>query len=70
MASIIVPLVMAGSIALIGLLAFVNVRQRKSEIGILRAIGLTTGIGVLVSLLLAPTALILLAPRATQGEET
>ena len=41
MASIIVPLVMAGSVALIGLLAFMNVRQRQSEIGILRAIGLT-----------------------------
>jgi len=35
-----IPLVIIGSTALIGLMAFNNVRERKSEIGILRAIGL------------------------------
>ena len=39
-ASILVPLVVIGCGAWIGLLAFGNVRQRSSEIGILRAIGL------------------------------
>lgn len=41
MAMLIVPVVLAASIALVGLLAFVNARQRQPEIGILRAIGLT-----------------------------
>lgn len=39
-AGILVPLVVVGCGAWIGLLAFGNVRQRSSEIGILRAIGL------------------------------
>ena len=39
LAAILVPLVVVGSALLIGLLAFGNARQRKSEIGILRAIG-------------------------------
>jgi putative ABC transport system permease protein len=43
MAGLIVPFVMIASIALIGLLAYVNARARQPEIGILRAIGLTGG---------------------------
>lgn len=39
LASVLVPLVVGGCALLIGLLAFGNARQRKSEIGILRAIG-------------------------------
>ncbi len=35
-----IPLVLAGCALLIGLLAFLNVRDRQAEIGILRAIGL------------------------------
>tara|TARA_B100001105_G_C22373148_1_gene436025 strand:- start:279 stop:1622 length:1344 start_codon:yes stop_codon:yes gene_type:complete len=35
-----IPLVLAGCALLIGLLAFLNVRERQAEIGILRAIGL------------------------------
>ena len=38
--SVLVPLVIVGSSVWIGFLTFGNVRQRKSEIGILRAIGL------------------------------
>jgi len=41
-ASILVPLVVLGSIVTIGLLALMNSRQRSQEIGILRAIGLST----------------------------
>ncbi len=40
LAGILVPLVVLGSAAFIGALAFANVRQRRAEIGILRAIGL------------------------------
>jgi len=39
-ASLIIPLVIIGSTALIGFLAFNNVRERRPEIGILRALGL------------------------------
>lgn len=42
-ASILVPLVIAGCAIWIGFLAFANARQRSSEIGILRAIGLQSG---------------------------
>ena len=35
-----VPLVLAGCSLLIGLLAFLNVRDRQAEVGILRALGL------------------------------
>jgi len=38
-AALIVPLVILGSTALIGILAFNNVRERRLEIGILRALG-------------------------------
>lgn len=41
-AAILVPLVILGSIVAIGLLALANSRQRSHEIGILRAIGLST----------------------------
>ncbi|MEO2036745.1 MAG: FtsX-like permease family protein [Planctomycetaceae bacterium] len=41
-AAILVPLVILGSIVTIGLLALANSRQRCQEIGILRAIGLST----------------------------
>lgn len=40
LAGVLVPLVIVGSIVLIGLLAFANARQRSGEIGILRALGL------------------------------
>ncbi len=40
LAAILVPLTLGGSSLLIGLLAFVNARQRREEIGLLRAIGL------------------------------
>jgi hypothetical protein len=46
-AGVLVPLVILGCGAWIGLLAFANVRQRASEIGILRAIGLR-GIQILL----------------------
>ena len=39
-AGLIIPLIMLGSAALVGVLAFNNVRERRAEIGILRAIGL------------------------------
>lgn len=39
-ASFIIPLIIVGSTALIGYLAFSNVRERRYEIGILRALGL------------------------------
>ncbi len=41
-ASVLVPLVIVGSAVWIGFLAFGNVRQRSSEIGILRALGVRT----------------------------
>ncbi len=40
LASVLVPLVIVGCVVWIGLLAVANVRQRREEIGILRAIGL------------------------------
>jgi ABC-type lipoprotein release transport system permease subunit len=52
-AAILVPLVVLGSIVTIGLLAFVNSRQRSQEIGILRAIGLSTQQLMLVFLIKA-----------------
>lgn len=42
-ASVLVPVVFAGCILWIGFLAFGNVRDRRSEIGILRAIGYRSG---------------------------
>jgi ABC-type lipoprotein release transport system permease subunit len=41
-AAVLVPLVILGSIVMIALLAFANSRQRIEEIGILRAIGVTS----------------------------
>ena len=41
-AAVIVPLIMLAAAAWIGLLALMNVRERRAEIGILRAIGLQT----------------------------
>jgi len=41
-AAVLVPLVVLGSIVMIALLAFANSRQRIAEIGILRAIGVTS----------------------------
>lgn len=41
-ASILVPLVILGAVVTIGLLALMNSRQRSQEVGILRAIGLST----------------------------
>ena len=52
-AAILVPLVVLGSIVTIGLLAFVNSRHRSQEIGILRAIGLSTRQLMLVFLIKA-----------------
>lgn len=43
LAGMIVPLSLAGAAALIGLLAYVNARQRREEIGLLQAIGVRTG---------------------------
>jgi len=40
LASVLVPVVMLGSAIWIGFLALANVRERRSEIGILRALGL------------------------------
>ncbi|HXG11652.1 MAG TPA: FtsX-like permease family protein [Gemmataceae bacterium] len=42
-AHVLVPLVLAGCIVWIGVLAFNNVRERQVEIGILRALGLRAG---------------------------
>lgn len=39
----VVPLVIVGGAALVGFLAFVNVRNRRQEIGILRALGFRSG---------------------------
>ena len=52
-AAILVPLVILGSIVTIGLLALANSRQRSGEIGILRAIGLSTWQLMLVFLIKA-----------------
>ncbi len=41
-AAILVPLVLLGAVVTIGLLALMNSRQRSQEVGILRAIGLST----------------------------
>ena len=41
-AAVLVPLVTAGSAIWIGLLALANVRERRAEIGILRALGVGT----------------------------
>lgn len=41
--AILVPLVIAGAAVWIALLTYLNVRQRQSEIGVLRAIGLRSG---------------------------
>ena len=42
-ANVLVPLVVAGCVIWIGFLALANVRERRGEIGILRAIGLRSG---------------------------
>ena len=42
LAGLIVPLSLLGAAALVGLLAFVNARQRREEIGLLLALGLRT----------------------------
>ncbi len=52
-AAILVPLIILGSIFTIGLLALMNSRQRSQEIGILRAIGLSTRQLMLVFLIKA-----------------
>jgi cell division protein FtsX len=44
MASILVPLVAILCLAIVGVLSFTNVRDRQSEIGIFRAIGVTGGL--------------------------
>ena len=43
LAGMIVPLSLLGAAALVGLLAYVNARQRREEIGLLQAIGVRTG---------------------------
>jgi putative ABC transport system permease protein len=43
LAAILVPVVLLAAIAWVGLLAFGNVRARRTEIGILRALGLRSG---------------------------
>lgn len=43
LAAILVPLILVGCTLWIGLLAFGNVRERRAEIGILRALGLRSG---------------------------
>ena len=43
LAAVVVPLTLAGVAAWVGLLAYVNVRRRREEIGILRAVGLRSG---------------------------
>jgi predicted lysophospholipase L1 biosynthesis ABC-type transport system permease subunit len=58
-ASVLVPVVMTVSTVWIGLLAWTNVRDRRQEIGILRAIGVRTG--TLLALLLSRAALMGLA---------
>jgi putative ABC transport system permease protein len=54
-AAILVPLTIIGAAAWIALLAFQNVRERRSEIGILRALGMRSS--GLVSIFLAKAAL-------------
>ena len=44
MASILVPLVAVLCLAIVGILSFTNVRDRQSEIGIFRAMGVTGGL--------------------------
>ncbi len=56
LAAVLVPLVVVGCSLMIGLLAFANARQRKTEIGILRAIGLRSV--QILSLFLGKAALI------------
>jgi putative ABC transport system permease protein len=55
-AAILLPILLLGSIVWLGVLAFGNVRDRSSEIGILRAIGI--GSGAIFMLFLARAALI------------
>ena len=43
MASVLIPLVAVLCIAVVGVLSFTNVRDRQSEIGIFRAMGVTAG---------------------------
>lgn len=43
LADVLVPLALLAAAALVGLLAYANVRQRREEIGLLRAIGVRTG---------------------------
>lgn len=50
LAAVLVPLVVGASALLIALLSYVNARQRREEIGILRAIGLKAGQIMLVFL--------------------
>src|SRR5262249_52406214 len=42
-AAVLVPIVLAGCVVWLGVLAFSNVRERAPEIGILRALGLGSG---------------------------
>jgi hypothetical protein len=55
-ANVLVPLVLAGCVVWVGVLAFNNVRERRSEVGILRALGL--GNGHVFALFLIKAALI------------
>ncbi len=50
LAAVLVPVVLAGSSVWLGLLALANVRERRAEIGILRALGLRSGQILLVFL--------------------
>ena len=43
LAAMLIPMVIAGAVVIVGLLSLANVRQRRSEIGILRAVGLRSG---------------------------
>jgi len=56
LADVITPLVVLASAVWVGLLALVNVRERRTEIGILRAIG--KGSGMIASLLLGKAVLL------------
>jgi len=55
-AAVIVPLIMLAAAACIGLLALMNVRERRAEIGILRAIGLQSS--QVLALFLARAAIV------------